>query len=188
MNNSVVKTIARVNNVAIQVNHESAEKWVPIRPICEALNVDFPTQFGKIKEHPILASTVGLIPMVAADEKDRNMQCLPIEYVFGWLFTIHPNNVKEEAREALIRYQKECYHALFRYFSNKSDFLQDKQNLIEEKVDKYQAIQVEFKTAKDRLARAKEELNQARAYSYEQWEAKALQGKLEFTEFQTVKE
>lgn len=54
--------------------------------------------------------------MVAADGKQREMLCLPIRYVFGWLFTINPANVNEEAREALTAYQHECYEALYRHF------------------------------------------------------------------------
>ena len=110
------------------------------------------------------------------------MQSLPIQFIFGWLFTIHPNNVNEEARDALIRYQLECYNALFLYFSEKTDFLQDKQTLIDEKATKFQTIQFEFKSAKERLAKAKDEFNEARAYSFEQWKAEKMQLTIPFPE------
>ena len=177
-----VKTIAKVNNIAIQVDHESIEKWVPVRPICEALGVSLQKQLEKINEHPILSSTVTLRVTVAADEKDRNMQCLPIQFVFGWLFTIHPNNVNEEARDALIRYQLECYNALFLYFTEKSNYLSEKQILIDEKIEAYQAIQKDFKTAKDRLSEAKKALDDARRFSFDDWKAKYLQQEIPFPE------
>ena len=45
------------------------------------------------------------------------MLCLPIEYLNGFLFKINPNKVKDEkVRERIIRYQKECYRALYEYF------------------------------------------------------------------------
>lgn len=103
---------------------------VPIRPICEALGVDFAGQSVKLKEHPILSSTVDLRSMVAADGKNREMLCLPIRYVFGWLFTINPANVNEEVREALISYQHECYDALYNHFFG-SQKRQLEQNQIE---------------------------------------------------------
>ena len=181
MTNSI-KTIAKINNVAIQVDHESAEKWVPIRPICEALGVSIQGQWEKITQHPILSSTVKITLTVAAEEKDRDMQCLPIQFIFGWLFTINPNNVKEEAREALIHYQMECYDALFLYFAEKTDFLQDKQTLIDEKATQFQSIQIQFKSAKERLAKAKDEFDKARSYSFEQWKAEKMQPKLPFPE------
>ena len=175
-----VTTIAKVNDVAIQVEHDAIERWVPIRPICEALGVSVQGQLEKIKEHPILSSTIKVSLTVAADEKDRNMQCIPIRYVFGWLFTIHPNNVKEEAREALIRYQHECYDALFRYFSEKSDFLQDKQKKIDEKATEFQIVQNEYKTTKNKLADVKKEFDKAREYTFEEWKADKMQQEIPF--------
>ena len=60
------KIIARVNNVNIVST--SDEQMVPIRPICEALGIAYERQTTKIKEHPILSSTVTLRVMVAAME------------------------------------------------------------------------------------------------------------------------
>lgn len=77
------KIIARVNNVDIVST--SDEQLVPLRPICEALGIAFERQTAKIKEHPILSSTVTLRVMVAADGKQREMLCLPLEFIFGWL-------------------------------------------------------------------------------------------------------
>ena len=111
---TTTRIIARVNNVDIIAT--SDEQLIAIRPICEALGIAYERQSTKIKEHPILSSTVTLRVMVAADGKQREMFCLPIRYVFGWLFTINPANVNEEAREALTAYQHECYEALYRHF------------------------------------------------------------------------
>ena len=109
------KTIVKVNNVDIIATSDE-QQLVPIRPICEALGIAYERQSTKIKEHPILCSTVTLRVMVAADGKQREMLCLPLEYIFGWLFTINPANVNEEAKEGLVRYQGECYHALYHHF------------------------------------------------------------------------
>jgi hypothetical protein len=45
---------------------------------------------------------------VAGDEKEREMLCLPLKFVFGWLFTIETSRVNEDAQEAVIKYQLEC--------------------------------------------------------------------------------
>jgi hypothetical protein len=60
-----------------------------------------------------LSSTGVIMTSVAADGKERKMYCIPFEFVFGWLFTINPVNVKEESREGLIKYQQECYYVLY---------------------------------------------------------------------------
>lgn len=123
------KTIVRVNNVDIIAT--SDEQLIAIRPICEALGIDRKRQQDKIKEHPILSSVGGLKPLTGADGKQYEMLCLPIRYIFGWLFTINPSNVDEEAREALIRYQQECYDALYQHFfgSQKRQLEQNRQEI-----------------------------------------------------------
>lgn len=110
------KIIARVNNVDIVVIANSEEQLVPIKPICEALGVSYTPQIEKLKTHPIYCSTILLSSIVANDGKARDMSCLPLRYLPGWLFSIHPDNVKEEARENLINYQMVCNNALFNHF------------------------------------------------------------------------
>ena len=62
------KTIVKVNNVDI-VSTSDEQQLVPIRPICDALGIAYERQSSKIKEHPILSSTVTPEVMVAADGK-----------------------------------------------------------------------------------------------------------------------
>ena len=100
------KIITRVNNVDIIAT--SDEQLVPIRPICEALGIDVERQRRKIQEDEDLNSTAALTPAVGADGKEREMLCLPIRYIFGWMFTINPKNVKPEAQEAVRIYRRKC--------------------------------------------------------------------------------
>jgi hypothetical protein len=176
------RTLAKVNNVAIQVVETNKEKLVPIKPICEALGIDRKAQQDKIEEDEFLSSVRVLSPLTGTDGKQYEMTCLPYEFIFGWLFTINPKNVKEDAREAVAKYRIECYRALYRHFTSQSDFLLDKQKFLELRIEEYQAIQSEFKTAKDRLAKAKVELNRAKEFTYEEWEANSRQIPIDFPE------
>ena len=109
------KTIVRVNNVDITAT--SDEQMIAIRPICEALGIDYSRQLKKIKDDADLGSVVGVTPTTGSDGKTYEMCVLPVEFIFGWLFTINPANVNEEAREAVRRYRMECYRALYRHFT-----------------------------------------------------------------------
>lgn len=40
------------------------------------------------------------------------MQCLPLDYLNGWLFGVSSTRVKDALRERVIRYQRECYQVL----------------------------------------------------------------------------
>lgn len=108
--------ITTINDIEIVI---TSEMLVPIKPICEALGVAPNKQIEKIKGHPILGSVNTLRVSTGADGKQYEMACLPFEYVFGWLFTIHPDNVRTESRDKLIAYQRECYQALFDHFARK---------------------------------------------------------------------
>ena len=105
--------ITTINHIEIVV---TSDMCVPIKPICEALGIAFPRQSDKIKSDTILSSTVTLRVTVGADGKQREMLCLALKYVFGWIFSINPDNVKEDARDNIIRYKQECYDALYEYF------------------------------------------------------------------------
>jgi hypothetical protein len=65
-------------------------------------------------------------------------------YVFGWLFTINPQNVKEEAKEKVLKYKLECYTALFNHFSDQSEFLEQKQAALEKQLEEVERIRADF--------------------------------------------
>src|SRR5690554_1709432 len=106
------KTVAKINQVEIQMVSNTKEKLVPIKPICEALRIDEDAQRRKLKDDNYLNSVAVLSTATGSDGKQYEMVCLPLEFIFGWLFTINPKNVKEEAREAVSKYRIECYRAL----------------------------------------------------------------------------
>lgn len=156
------------------------KKLVPIKPICEALGIDIESQRKKIKEHPILSSTAVLSTVVASDGKAREMYCIPFEFVFGWLFTINPANVKEESKESLIKYQQECYHVLYEYFSSYASFVNQKQKRQAEDWARIQILKKEFHEAKNKLAKATKQMNMTVDYSFEQWKANGKQLIIDF--------
>lgn len=105
-----------INNQAIQCLHEENGVFIALHPICDALGIDWSAQRKRLMDDAILSSTVVMTTTVGADGKNREMVTLPLEYVFGWLFTIDTSRVKADAMEAVIRYKKECYETLYRHF------------------------------------------------------------------------
>lgn len=91
--------------------------YVPVRPLCEAIGVDPEGQRQRIERHYILRSVAFTLKATGSDGKKYEMLCLPLEYVYGWLFTIDANLVAESARERVAEYQRECYDALYHHFT-----------------------------------------------------------------------
>ena len=115
-----------VNEKEITIATYGNERYVAIKPICEAIGVKYDTQIEKIKEDEILSQLTPLRGIVAADEKERKMRVIPLRFVFGWLFTINPNNVKPEIKQQVINYRMECYNALFDTFTKRTSILKEK--------------------------------------------------------------
>lgn len=115
-----------VNNKEISIATHGNEKYVAIKPICEAIGVDYDNQMDKINEDEILSQLTPLRGVVAADGKNREMRVISLRYVFGWLFTINPNKVKPEIKEQIIEYKKQCYDALFDTFTKRTTILKEK--------------------------------------------------------------
>jgi len=114
---------------AVLVETEEGEQvFVPLRPICDYLGVTWPGQFERIKRDAVLSEEAMSVSVTLTDidpESKRphtsEMLALPLGFLNGWLFGINANRVKEEIRENLIRYQRECYKVLARAFLERAE-------------------------------------------------------------------
>lgn len=104
----------------VAVRLESGEVVVPVRPICDLIGVDWSGQRQRINRDPVLSGEVVSVNITVADEYrtiTREVVSLPLDYISGFLFGINANRVKEELRDRLVRYQRECYKVLAEAFS-----------------------------------------------------------------------
>ena len=115
MDKQLITTINGIEIVA--VTDETHNFFVPVKPICQALGIDHPAQVQRIKRHHILSSVVVTVTTTGADGKCYDMLSLPLEFIYGWLFTIDTALVAEERRPNIEAYQRECYEALYRHFA-----------------------------------------------------------------------
>lgn len=172
-------SIARINGIDI-VMIENGDKRIAVKPICDILGVADEPQVRKLKTDPKFSSTTTLMVAVGADGKQREMVTIPFKKVFGWLYSINANNVKEEARATLIRYQEECNDALYNYFALNEAYMKRREELISESFDKQELARLNFSQAKNVLDDAKEELKQALHYSKSDYLAENTQLQLDF--------
>lgn len=164
--------ISTINNEKIVVViDEDGQKYVPIKPICEALGVNYTTQLEKLENDELIDGTIPLRGTVGADGKDRQMKCIPLEFVFGWLFSISSKNVKEEVREGLIQYKRICHKALYHYFTEHSNFIEEKERKLNEYVDKEAEARNHFKNAEKLLKEIRLERDVFRKTTFEEWKA-----------------
>jgi P22_AR N-terminal domain len=79
-------------------------------------DIDAKSQRDSIQSHPIIGSVGVQNPSTGSDGKTYEMLCLPLKYVFGWLFSIDARKVKPEAAESVIKYQEIVYNVLYDKF------------------------------------------------------------------------
>ncbi|MFC6790566.1 phage antirepressor N-terminal domain-containing protein [Methylobacterium komagatae] len=90
-------------------------RFLAVTPVCRSLGLDAQKQRNRIEADPILAEGVCQVAYPSAGGV-QDMFCLRLDLVNGWLFSINDKMVKEEARERVLAYKRECYAVLFRHF------------------------------------------------------------------------
>ena len=118
MSNQISTQTVSFNNQSLITIEQNGSHYVAMKPICENIGLSWEPQLLRIKRDNVLSSTMIVMIIVAEDGKKREMICLPIEYLNGWLFGIDINRCKPEIRDTLIKYKKECYQALHDYWFN----------------------------------------------------------------------
>lgn len=99
--------------VAVQV--EDGTVYIPLRPICELLSIQWSAQRRRINRDEILSEVVRTLSVSVTDTlrtREREMLCLPLDFVNGFLFGINAQRVNPEIKSRLLRYQRECYRVL----------------------------------------------------------------------------
>lgn len=101
---------------ALFLVNQDGEPFVPMRPIVESMGLDWASQFTKIKQR--FKSCVAMITMqLPGDNQRREVVCLNLRKLAGWLHTINVGKVRPELREKVSRYQEECDDVLYQYWT-----------------------------------------------------------------------
>ena len=92
------------------------EMYVPLRSLTEFLGLEWSSQFRRVQRDEILASRVRPVIMTSADGRQREMMCLPLDLLPGWLFGITASRVRPELQAKLMRYRADAFRVLWRAF------------------------------------------------------------------------
>jgi len=110
-----------ITAVLVQMDDEQ-QVYIPLRPICEYLGLDWSAQTRRIRRDPVLSKWATFVAITATNPEkaqkggNPNMLCLPLDYLNGFLFGVSASRVKEDLRERVILYQERCYKVLTEAF------------------------------------------------------------------------
>jgi len=115
------------DNLIVQLG-EDGEIYVALRPIVEALGLDWSGQLQRIKRDPVLGDETRTISVGVTTtqikqrgEGAKYYVCLPKQYLSGFLFGINANRVREELRESVIKWQREAHLILDAAFTGDAE-------------------------------------------------------------------
>ena len=95
----------------------NGEPYVPMRPIVEGVGLNWKTQHRKISDVQDRFCVRHMTTQIPGDDQQREMVCIPLRKVSGWLMSISPNKVKPELKDKLITYQNHCDEVLHIYWT-----------------------------------------------------------------------
>ncbi len=105
-----IKKFLEFNGKVIYFLSADGQYWVAIKPICDALGVNYDRQQKTLKEDIFLGQLYAMQHIVAADGRIRKMNCLPEKYVYGWIFKM------QSSATGFQEFQHKCYDLLYDYF------------------------------------------------------------------------
>lgn len=110
-----MKDLVIFKGVEIPCVQQNENFFVAVTPICEHIGLRSDKAIDAIKNNRSLAKVMRILP-VEGSRGMRDMACLPISHINGWLSNIDVNKVNEKAQPILEAYQDECYRVLFEHF------------------------------------------------------------------------
>jgi len=90
---------------------------IPVRPIADAIGIEWNGQYEAIKRHPVLSKGVRMIRIPFGNGGPQTMMCLPLHRLHFWLARIESGRIKnDDVRTEVVAFQEECADALFAHF------------------------------------------------------------------------
>lgn len=137
---------------------QEGHKMVPVKTICEMIEVDYKTQDSWLKKHNFFGQLYRLAYTVGADGKQRSMNCLSIFDLNSWLASISVNNRNEESIEKQYQLMTWIREQFLDDYKSKSQIIDDR-NYELELLNKKEALEDELLTIKQREKEVKKELS-----------------------------
>jgi len=88
--------------------------YVAMKPVVEGMGLDWRSQARKIQQNQRYGHIT--IPLRDKQGYAQEMICIPLEKLNGWLLSVNSEKVKLGIKGVVIRYQEECFQALYEYW------------------------------------------------------------------------
>ncbi len=90
--------------------------YVALRPITDHLGLAFGSQRNRALRDRVMAPRMRPILMTAADGRQRELLCLPLDLLPGFLFGVTTGRVRPALVDKIDRYRADCFRVLWETF------------------------------------------------------------------------
>lgn len=100
----------------IYASQQGGVVFVALKPIVEAMGLDWSAQTRRVRRDPILREGIAMMAIPSGRGMQRSL-ALKLDLLNGWLFKIDSLRIKDsEIRRRVQMFQRECYTVLYEYF------------------------------------------------------------------------
>lgn len=146
----------------------AGHRMVPVKTVCQLIDVDYSTQDNWLKKHKIFGQLYSLDYTTGADGKQYEMRFLPMFDLFAWLTSISQNKRragsidKQYAFMAWLRQEMLSMYKLIEVFQEENKYELDLITKKSEMVDAIMARSDELKILKSGLKKIDASLSEVR--------------------------
>jgi hypothetical protein len=94
--------------------------YVALRPITDHLGLAFSSQRLRVLRDRVMAPRLRILAMAAADGRRREVLCLPLDLLPGFLFGVATGKVRPDLVEKIDRYRADCFRVLWEAFTSEA--------------------------------------------------------------------
>lgn len=110
------RTVEFYGDELIAVRSKDDRIYVSVRHLCDALDLDRPSQVRRIRRHKVLAKGYQRGVILTPHRGQQQAGLIRVDLVPLWLAGLQVSSVKEELRDRLERYQEEAAAVLWEAF------------------------------------------------------------------------
>lgn len=96
------------------------DAYVALRPITDHLGLDPAGQRRRVQRDTVIGPRLHTLAITAADGRQRELLCIPLDLLPGYLFGIDTSRVRTDLVDKLTRYRAECFSVLWRTFNSEA--------------------------------------------------------------------
>lgn len=151
--------LVKFHETNIECPFIKGQHFISIESACAALGIEPGVQIERIKADPLLKDYIDEVAISANGSPRLKKLCLPLKFIFGWLFSVDAKDVAAAKRKALLSYKLDCYTTLYDHFYMRTALYEKKEKMLAQKVAQIENLMEAVRDTREKLTSVRKEYN-----------------------------